>query len=161
MSGLFGNKKASEDLYKKAYGLAISGDLDAALSAFNELLDVDPKHAQAYQDRGTLWCMKKQHENALRDFVSALAHGASPDVVHSNIGNVYSELGASEKALEHFGKSISVNPAYAFAYYNRARVLAASGKQREATADLKQCLRLNPDPPFRSAIQKRLSELGE
>jgi tetratricopeptide (TPR) repeat protein len=74
-----------------------------------------------------------------------------------NHGSVsWSETGA---ALEHFGSAISANPAYAFAYYNRARVLAASGRQQEAIADLRQCLQLNPDAQFRITIHKRLSEL--
>lgn len=144
-----------------ARSLVSNGRVAEAMDVLNAGIGRFPGEALLYADRGTLSAMIGQLEPAAVDLEKAIAAGYAHAATWASLGTVQSNLARPDKAFEAFAKSIELDPGYAFAYYNRAQLLAAQGDHAGAFADLEACLALGPDPAFRAAIETRIAEIRE
>ena len=83
----------AEENYLFGVAARASGDLEAALDAFDVAIKLDPSHAEAYNDRGAAYFHLGQFAPALADFEHAIA--LDPEYVkpYLNRGAVYVEPG--------------------------------------------------------------------
>jgi tetratricopeptide (TPR) repeat protein len=58
------------------------------------------------------------------------------------IGNIYDQQGALDRAIEEYGQAIKFYPGYTQAYYNRGRAHLKKGENDLAIADLGEAIRL-------------------
>src|SRR5437870_9224317 len=96
------------------------GDLDKAISHFEEALKIRSGKPEAHYDVGSAFVLK--------NLVDALAR-----------------KGQSDEAMVHYEEAIKLQPNYAEAYYNRGNVLLAKGRIDEAIVDLEKTLQIQPD----------------
>jgi len=61
-----------------------------------------------------------------------------------DLGNAYAGIGKDAKALEYYGKAISLNPGLASANYNLARIYLKQGKAADALTILRGLLAKDP-----------------
>ncbi len=90
------------------------GDFSAAKQAWDEVLRIDPDHANAHYNQGQI--LEKQHRfnEAISEFQKAVGCGASdPDYFRylDRLGLAYRQAGQTQQALEIWGKLIAVAPA--------------------------------------------------
>jgi tetratricopeptide (TPR) repeat protein len=78
-------------------------------------------------------------------FYTKLAE-TSPDSAksHYSIGVLRSAEGDDAGAIAAYDRAIAIFPAYAEAYRNRGNALARLGRQAEAMASYRDCLRFDP-----------------
>ena len=69
------------------------GLLDEALAEIEALLELDPKHAAAYNNRGVVHRRKGRHLNAIAEFSKAIAEKADYFESLNNRGSVRSQQG--------------------------------------------------------------------
>jgi tetratricopeptide (TPR) repeat protein len=60
------------------------------------------------------------------------------------MGNVLSMLGKEEESLKAYNKALEINPDNEYAYYNRGCYYSLLNKSKEALADLKMAINLDP-----------------
>ena len=86
--------------YNRGNAYAKKGDLDRAISDFNEAIDLDLKNAAAFYNRGNAYLEKGDFDRAISDFDDAIKLGFKLDskdaFVFHNRGTAYQEKGDLE-----------------------------------------------------------------
>ena len=101
-----------------AYG---KGDYDKALADYSEAIRLNPKLAEAYDNRGNVYQNKGAHDKALQR--------------------------PHDKALADYDEAIRLNPAFTMAYNDRGYSHNAKGDHDQALADYAEAIRLKPNSP--------------
>src|SRR5438046_3511234 len=96
------------------------GDMDKAISHFEEALKIRSGKPEAHYDVGSAF-------------------------VQMNLADALARKGQSDEAMIHYEEAIKLQPNYAEAYYNRGNVLLAKGRIDEAIVDLEKTLQIQPD----------------
>jgi Flp pilus assembly protein TadD len=87
--------------------------------------------------------------------------------VHNNLGMAYERIGWYAEAMEHFKKSIELDPKYHAPYLNLGNIYVIEGRLSEAEWAYRKVIQLNPDNPkayfnlaliYLSAGDKELAE---
>ena len=69
-----------------AYGE--KGELDRAIDDWNKAIELDPKLAQAYNNRGAAYNGTGEHDLAIKDYTTAIKHQPDHGKAYSNRGIV-------------------------------------------------------------------------
>lgn len=115
----------------------------------------DSGNVRAFLYLGMVYEQLEQVEDATATYLRILPRaGAETARVAFNLGNIYYGRGDSDRAEQYYTKAIEADPAYAFAYLNRANSLLRRGALREALDDYASYLTLEPRSPQRVAIEQ-------
>ncbi len=98
------------DLIQRAFQLHSSGKLDAALTNYNQILKMYPRHFDALQLKGALMQQKGNSEEAVSLFIRALEINAKNASTWFNLGLAYESLGQYQDAVIACEKALCVNP---------------------------------------------------
>jgi tetratricopeptide (TPR) repeat protein len=120
------------------------GDHEHALLEINVALNIDPKAAFAYYNRGIILQTLKRFADALASYDAAIA--LKPDYTEAlcNRGNTLAELKRFDESLASFDRAIALKPRYAQALANRATVLERLERSEEARASLESAIACEP-----------------
>lgn len=86
-----------------AYGRH-KNNLEKAIEYFNRSIFINPKNADAYQDLGVVYAMKKDFDNALYCFNKTLQLNPQNEKMFLNIANVYFAKGDTARAKQYLEK---------------------------------------------------------
>ena len=117
-----------------------------ALADFDRVLEIDPEHAEAYNNRGNIKGMMGDHAGALADFdrVLKINPQVRDAVMFSNRGNAKINMGDYEGALVDLDRAVEIDPQYAPAYNNRGNVKDSMGDLKAAIADFDRAVEIDP-----------------
>ncbi len=112
------------------------GDLDKAISHFEEALKIRSGKPETHYDVGSAF-------------------------VQMNLADALALKGQSNEAIAHYEEAIKLQPNYADAYYNRGNVLFAQGRIDEAMMDWEKTLQIRPtDADAHTGIGNALLQRG-
>lgn len=137
------------DVVNEALQLALqyhqAGRQQEAADLYQQILQVQPDHADALHLLGVLAHQDGQHGLALELIERAIE--LAPDVVlyRSNIGPVYMALGRLEEARECYAEVIRRQPEYVEAHNNLGHLLDVLGQADEAQAHFRKAVEIKPD----------------
>ena len=135
--------KSAKDWYKKGKSYADDEIYGKAIECFTKAIEIDPKHAEAYDYRGYCYYRMVQYEEALADFEMALKLGSKfSEVGYYYMGNTYHEMENYEEAIKSFTKAIEINPEEADYYYDRGSSYYELKLFKKAEADFKEACSL-------------------
>ena len=120
------------------------GDVNLAIQDYNQAIKLNPKFAQAYNNRGVAYDHKGDFDRALQDFDQAIKLKPSA-LTHFNRGNAYLGKIQYDHAIDDYNQAIKLKPDFAAAYDNaagRAR-WSASSSWRSPTATRRCSCRRN------------------
>jgi lipoprotein NlpI len=120
------------------------GDLDGAIAAYNQALDLDPKMAIAYYNRGNAKNSEGNLDGAIADYTQALVLNPSIALAYCNRGFARQSKGDSDGALADYAHALALNPKMAVALYNRGLIKVQKGDLDGAIADSSQAIDLDP-----------------
>ena len=86
---------------------------DRAISDFNKAIEIDPKHAKAYNNRGNAYNSKGLFDLAISDFNRALEINPKYADAYNNRGYAYNAKGLFDLAISDFNRALDINPKYA------------------------------------------------
>jgi tetratricopeptide (TPR) repeat protein len=82
------------------------GQYDKAISDFNKAIDLNPKFAEAYNNRGLTYAKKGQYDKAISDFTKTIEINPSYTLAYQNRGIIYMiKLGDKNKACSDFKRA--------------------------------------------------------
>jgi tetratricopeptide (TPR) repeat protein len=109
---------------------------------------------QAYDDSymAKRWhvCSSSTQQGA---YLNDISYHAAQSIIFDEIAVRFYELGDYVSAIDHWNKSLSLNPLYPEGYFNRGLAHQASGNFQAAISDYTFCLQLCPE--FVRAIRNR------
>jgi len=123
---------------------AMQGRLTEARSAFDQAIESDADFWAAYRDRGQVWHLLRDFDQAKRDYDEAIR--INPYSPHAFNGRalVYHNLDQLDLALADLDRAVTSDPTFFEAYQNRARLRREQGRFDEALQDHERAIELRP-----------------
>lgn len=125
---------------------ARTGDLPAALVAYNQAIKLEPDVSEYWFNLGLTLFYLQEFSEAIAAYNRAIE--LKPDFAKAwyNRGGILGELGEFEAAIASFDEAIAINPRYQAAWSSRGLGLLKLGLLWEAISSYDQALSLEPDP---------------
>ena len=116
---------------------------------FSKALELNPKLAAAYENRGLLYYFQGKYDEVISDYREYIAISAPKAEAFRMLGLGYLKIGLYEDATSSFSDAIKLDPELAAAYANRAEAHRLCGKYEEAIRDSTKAIKLGKDPTIR------------
>ena len=111
------------------------GSVAEAEKSWRRVLEVDPDHAEAWNNLGVLYRRRGDDEKALDAFLEAQERSPDRPDIPYNIGNLHKGAGRHDEAVAAYNRAIEIDPNYAPAY-NNLGTLYESRKERDKAMEV-------------------------
>jgi tetratricopeptide (TPR) repeat protein len=136
---------AATDLRKKGYKALQSGELDSAITAFNQAIKLDPNSADAYILRGDVYAQKRDWDRTLADYSQGIKLKPNNAEAYFHCGVAYRNKGDWARALADYEQTVKLNPNAADAHLGRGVVYYQKGDLDRSIVAYSEALRLDPN----------------
>ena len=119
--------------------------VDRAIETYSRAIDLNPRAAHAYYNRGNVYHNKGEFGRAIVDYNKAIELKPDYAGAYYNRGVAYGEKGDTDRAIADYNKAIQLDTNCAMAYYNRGNVYIDKGDVGCAIVDYTKAIGLNPD----------------
>lgn len=119
-------------------------ELDEAIEAYSQSIDLMPQVASSYNNRGVVYWRKGDFDLAITDFDKVIELDSDDAKACTNRGVVYSSKGDHDEAIVDLTKAIELTP-NAFSYTNRGTIYGMKGEYDFAIKDFGMAIELQPD----------------
>jgi tetratricopeptide (TPR) repeat protein len=119
-----------------------------AIDNYKKCVELDPTHAAAYINLGTLYYNRHDYVLAERYYRKAIEVDPRYALAYFDLGNVLDETGRLPDAIKAYQSAISLAPTYADAHYNLALALEKARQPRKALQHWEAYARLDTIGPW-------------
>lgn len=136
----------------------------AAIAAYQKVLEIEPMHAAANINLGTLYYNRQDFALAERHYRQAIEADSRYALAYFDLGNVLDETGRVEEAIQTYKTALMLAPTYADAHYNLALAYEKLREPRKALKHWQAYVKLDTSGPWsthaRSQIKRILQAEG-
>jgi tetratricopeptide (TPR) repeat protein len=122
-----------------------AGQLPQAEQLYRQILQGDPRHADALHLLGVLISQAGRDDLAIEYIQQALKVKPHTAVFHNNLGFSLQALGRLDEAAFHYQQAVRLKPDFAGAHNNLGNVQRSMDKREEAVRSYRQALHYQPD----------------
>jgi tetratricopeptide (TPR) repeat protein len=147
-----------------ARGVALEDDPETqaeAIAAYSKCVELDPDHAAAYINLGTLYYNRQEYVLSERYYRKAIEVDSRYALAYFDLGNVLDETGRLQEAIRAYNSAVTLAPTYADAHYNLALAYDKSRLPRKALPHWQAYARLDSVGPWaihaRNQVKKILA----
>ena len=137
VEGLYGQARAKFKLERYA----------EAVQDFDQLINLIPKNATYYSERGVALHLAGDNQRALADFDEGVVLEPDNPYRYSSRAYIKDRMRDYQGAIDDYTKAIELDPEDAIAYNNRGLVEEKLGYQQKAQRSFQQADALNPAKP--------------
>jgi tetratricopeptide (TPR) repeat protein len=134
---------------------------DEAIRTYLRVLEIEPEHAAAHINLGTLYYNRQDYASAEKHYRAAVAADARYALAYFDLGNVLDETGRIEDAIASYRTAIQLAPTYADAHYNLALAYERQGQARQALRHWKTYLKLDNTGPWAVHARNQVTRILE
>ncbi len=147
-------------LLDDAVAAAGKGDLNRAIQAFTDVLDMRHDRADAHIGRGRCYLELGDYSSAMSDFQRAEdLHPERPDA-HVAMGDLYFARKEYRRAIEFYDQAVELDGSHAMARCRRGISHYYRKNYRQAFQDLQRAYSLDPDiPNIRKYVQMAVKKM--
>ena len=135
-----------------------------AIAAYHKVLELEPMHAAAHINLGTLYYNRQEFALAEKHYRQAIASDPRYALAYFDLGNVLDETGRVQEAILTYKVAIQLAPTYADAHYNLALAYEKVREPRKALKHWQAYVKLDTCGPWsihaRSQIKRILQADG-
>jgi tetratricopeptide (TPR) repeat protein len=135
-----------------------------AIAAYHKVLELEPTHAAAHINLGTLYYNRQDFGLAERHYRRAIEADSRYALAYFDLGNVLDETGRVQEAVQTYKVAIQLAPTYADAHYNLALAFEKLREPRKALKHWQSYVKLDTSGPWsvhaRSQIKRILQADG-
>jgi tetratricopeptide (TPR) repeat protein len=156
------NVETAADWFAK--GIALEEDASSqgeAIEAYEQALKLDPNHAAAHINLGTLFYNRQDYGKAEEHYRKAVAIDSRYALAHFDLGNVLDETGRLKEAIQAYRQAILLAPTYADAHYNLALAYEKLKQPRKALAHWRAYVKLDSSGPWSIHAQNQIRKTLE
>ena len=121
---------------------------------FTKALELNPKLATAYEQRGFLYYYQGKYDKVIQDYLAYLDLAPEKAGAYRMLGLGYLKNGDCEPAIAHFTRAIEMEPQHPAGYAYRAEANRLCGKEEEAIRDCTTAIALRGDERAKSEAYK-------
>ena len=121
------------------------GNLDQAIEAYQQALELDSTLADAYNTLGYIYRKKNNLDLALKNLNAAIKYRPEFDMAYFNLGQVYYKQGRISESIKALLKAVELNPYYIQALNDLGANYIEIGNMKEAIATYEKLLKLDPN----------------
>ena len=125
-----------------------ASEADRAMREYSRAIELDPKYAFAYINRGNIYSNKNDYDLAITDYTRAIELDPKSVSAYNNRGNAYYRKNDHDRAITDYNKAIELSPKYAVAYDNRGDAYRGKNDHDRAIADYNKAIELDPKYAF-------------
>lgn len=155
---------AAMEHYNRGTRLMREGELAAAVSAFDDAIELCSIFQEALSNRGLAKVQLRQTRRGLDDLNAAVALDPTDIYALMNRGQTYMLIEEWASAIDDFSRVLGIrpdDPSTHVAYPKRAQSHEKLGQFTRAIQDWRSALAKSEDPTVRSWIQERIRKLEE
>jgi len=134
-----------------ARGIALEEDPSSqseAIAIYMKVLEMDPNHAAAHINLGTLYYNRQDYAMAEKHYRSAIEIDPRYALAYFDLGNVLDETGRVREAIATYKTAIQLAPTYADAHYNLALAYEKVREPRKALQHWRSYIKLDTVGPW-------------
>jgi tetratricopeptide (TPR) repeat protein len=157
--------ETASELFAK--GVALEEDPNShaeAIGCYLRVLELEPNHAAAHINLGTLYYNRQEYKQAEQHYRRAVEVDPRYALGYFDLGNVLDETGRVDEAIQAYRSALALAPTYADAHYNLALAFEKTRQPRRALRHWQAYVRLDSSGPWsthaRNQIQKILGADG-
>ena len=150
-----------------ARGIALEEDPNnqaQAIAIYQKVLELDPAHAAAHINLGTLYYNRQEYPLAEKHYRHAIEVDQRYALAYFDLGNVLDETGRVTEAIQTYLTALQLAPTYADAHYNLALAYEKIKEPRKALRHWRAYVKLDTTGPWavhaRNQIQRILQADG-
>ncbi|PYX07695.1 MAG: hypothetical protein DMG88_13505 [Acidobacteria bacterium] len=150
-----------------ARGIALEDDPSQhalAIRTYHRVLELDPNHAAAHINLGTLYYNRQEYTLAEKHYRRAIEVDPRYALAYFDLGNVLDETGRVAEAIQTYSTALQLAPTYADAHYNLALAYEKLKEPRKALKHWHAYVRLDTAGPWaihaRNQVQRILQADG-
>ena len=150
-----------------ARGIALEEDPNGhaeAIAAYLRVLELEPTHAAAHINLGTLYYNRQEFGLAEKHYRQAIEADSRYALAYFDLGNVLDETGRVHEAVMTYKTALQLAPTYADAHYNLALAYEKLREPRKALKHWQAYIKLDTSGPWsvhaRSQIKRILQADG-
>ena len=150
-----------------ARGIALEEDPNnqlQAIATYQRVLEIDPEHAAANINLGTLHYNRQDYGLAEKHYRRAIEIDPRYALAYFDLGNVLDETGRVTEAIQTYSTALQLAPTYADAHYNLALAYEKVKEPRRALRHWRAYVKLDTTGPWaihaRNQIQRILQADG-
>jgi tetratricopeptide (TPR) repeat protein len=137
----------------------IPGRLDEAKNVYETILELQPGHAAAAINLGTVFYNEKDFVQAERRYRQATEADPEYALAFFDLGNVLDEQQRMEEAIEAYQRALALVPQYADAHYNLALAYERIQEPRKALQHWMTYTKLDPTGPWASHARSQARKI--
>jgi tetratricopeptide (TPR) repeat protein len=145
-----------------ARGVALEDDPRSqlqAIAAYERVLQLDPEHAAAHINLGTLYYNRQDYRAAEDHYREALRIDGRYALAHFDLGNVLDETGRINDAVESYLTALRLAPTYADAHYNLALAYEKMREPRKALKHWQSYVKLDATGPWSTHARTQIKRI--
>lgn len=131
-----------------------------AVAAYEKVIELDPAHAAAHINLGTIYYNRQEYTRAEKHYRKAIEVDPRYALAYFDLGNVLDETGRVPDATSAYKTALLLAPTYADAHYNLALAYEKMREPRKALPHWRAYVRLDTAGPWaihaRNQIRKIL-----
>ena len=134
-----------------ARGIALEEDPSTqteAIAAYHKVLDLEPNHAAAHINLGTLYYNRQDFGIAEKHYRQAIEADPRYALAYFDLGNVLDETGRVQEAIQAYKTALQLAPTYADAHYNLALAHEKLREPRKALKHWQAYIKLDTSGPW-------------
>jgi len=150
-----------------ARGIALEEDPNTqgeAIAEYHRVLEIEPAHAAAHINLGTLYYNRQDFALAEKHYREAIEADPRYALAYFDLGNVLDETGRVQEAIQTYKTALQLAPTYADAHYNLALAYEKLREPRKALKHWQSYIKLDTAGPWsvhaRSQIKRILQADG-
>lgn len=134
-----------------AQGIALEEDPGTqthAIAIYQRVLEIEPNHAAANINLGTLYYNRQDYVLAERHYRRAIEIDSRYALAHFDLGNVLDETGRVNEAIQSYTAALLLAPTYGDAHYNVALAYEKIKEPRKALKHWRAYVKLDTSGPW-------------
>jgi tetratricopeptide (TPR) repeat protein len=134
---------------------------DEAIRVYRQVLELEPDHAAAHINLGTLYYNRQEFGAAENHYRAAVKADPRYALAYFDLGNVLDETGRFKEAVAAYKTAIQLAPTYADAHYNLALAYERMREPRLALRHWTAYVKLDRSGPWSVHARKQIARILE
>ncbi|WP_138501502.1 tetratricopeptide repeat protein [Nostoc sp. PA-18-2419] len=134
-----------KELYQEGLNKYDEGNYEGAVKDFNQLIELEPQNALAYNKRGDAYYRLGDYEQAQADSSQAILLNPQDANAYYDRGFALYELAKYKEAIADYTQAIKLNSQDAYAYYGRGLARFQLKDRKGALGDFTKAIAIKPE----------------